>query len=38
MNNKFYEENCGQDDKDWMKSGKFDVKGVYGVGIGTNLN
>ena len=38
MSNKFYEENCGQDQTDWIKSGEFNVKGIYGVGIGTNLN
>ena len=36
--NKFYEENCGQDEKDWVKDSQFIVKGVYGQGIGAKLD
>jgi hypothetical protein len=36
--NKFYEKYCGEDYKDWMADGGFDVTGIYGVGIGGGLN
>ena len=36
--NDFYEDLCGKDEKDWMASGSFEVQGIYGMGIGTQLN
>ncbi len=35
--NAFYEQHCGEDYKDWMVEGNFNIDGIYGVGIGTQL-
>ena len=35
LENEWFEEQCGQDNKDWVSLGEFEVLGVYGEGIGT---
>ena len=35
VSNKFYEEYCGNDYKDWLDSGLFKLDAVYGEGIHT---
>ena len=38
LENKFYNEYCGEDSEDWLLSSDFKTEGIYGVGIGTPLN
>ncbi len=38
ISNAYYEENCGQDYKDWANIGEFDIKGIFGVGIGAEMS
>ena len=37
IRNKFYEEYCGNDYKDWINLGTFKIEKVYGEGIGTEI-
>lgn len=37
ISNKYYENNCGKDDKDWANMGMFSIKAIYGVGIGSEI-
>lgn len=34
VSNRYFEEYCGKDDKDWANMGLFKIVGVYGDGLG----
>lgn len=37
ISNEYYEEVCGKDQKDWANINEFQIQGIYGEGIGTQL-
>ena len=37
ISNVFYDKYCGLDKEDWVNSGKFTIKRIYGLGIGTEI-
>jgi hypothetical protein len=38
VSNKYFEEHCGKDDKDWANMGLFKIKRVYGDGLGAEID
>lgn len=38
VTNPFFEKYCGEDSQDWANMGDFQIKGVFGAGIGTEIS
>jgi hypothetical protein len=37
ISNNWSEDNCGEDFKDWSATGEFNIKGIYGQGIRSEI-
>lgn len=38
ITNSYFEDRCGGDNKDWANMGEFKIGGVFGAGVGTEID